>query len=238
MDLTYKMKNIEQPATPLLEVIMSAEIYQRVKIQVKVLHVEDSTHINNINLQKVTVIDQSELPKQLTCFDKAVGLLKLGEFYSISNIMVDAYDGERILKTTEASKIVPIEPFELTVPENVDVATSTGQSLVGTVIMLDLSTFGKHYVCPRCEQELFPDDSFLSCNACHLITTHNEALEVSNVSITIKLDNKSKVIMKCPHAILSMVSAKKEPLQIAKSLLNKVVKIIHKNNVIQEMSLA
>jgi len=159
-------------------------LYERVNVKGIVLEVSDNeqTEIDGkpIDLRK-TVIGDNTGSITLTLFANLVNMLKPGHAYTMQNLRVSKYQSQRLLKTTDVSKINVLEEHDFVMPDHISSSSLTPQ-----------------YLCFICKAKVDVDDStFVECSSCNNVFVLEKALKSSTVKFTASTHDFSTLHLTC-----------------------------------------
>ena len=143
--------------------------------------------------REATLKDESDVIG-VTLFGKAGDDINDKNTYSLQNIRISKYKCQRLLKTTDSSKL---EQCNLDI-ESIDTSDldSTKQVVTSKIVFLDLKSLENMITCANCKsaiQEILPqDDDLVVCEACDNMLLKSECPITLNVHFVLRQDDKTK----------------------------------------------
>ena len=153
-----------------------------------------------------------------------------GKFYKITNVVVAKYDGKKVLRVSENSKVTEMK-------DDMNVKTPTAKQLHscdGVVSMVDPSSLQPRFCCHQCEKEIkSTDENLFFC--CGKMVIESEVLKKDQVYFTVRADGE-KLQFLCKMEILQdMVGVKTSSDMFLKLFLGRRVNISYKKSSLNEV---
>ena len=130
----------------------------------------------------------------ITFFDKNVSKISEEKGYQITNIRASLFQAQRILKTTETTEITEDDNCKYHVTEVESSTSSLKKNIKGTIVSVNLKSFDKRFICPRCNLEKTPDNEIIYCDSCDVMTTTDCCLSTMQIEFVVQ-DSETKELL-------------------------------------------
>ena len=101
----------------------------------------------------------------------------------------------------------------------------------GTIVLVNLKSFGKRFICPRCNQEKVPDNEIIYCGSCNVMTTTACCLNKMQIEFVVQ-DSKLQELLNLKstfdvfkNGFTEAMQNSKDKIALAKSILKKKIEV-------------
>ena len=121
------------------------------------------------------------------------------KYYDICNLSLTKYKVDRILKTTEMTKLKEIDDLDLNVE-----GRETEQNIIknGKIILVNSKSVNVEYKSPECKNELLIEKDFAICNNCDIFTVKSFCIKDDKVRCVFQSDVKERFTLIIPLFLL------------------------------------
>ena len=161
----------------------------------------------------------------------------MGKSYQFTNVNVGRYKKERVLKTTEMTKITSIEDLYVNVYEH-DVTPNTVM-FDGKFTLIQLGGLTIVYWCPKYSSKVDIKNKMSICDHCSTVSAEDQCSSKCEVRCTVmNTDTKVKYNVVVPHNILKEIVpvSLEEKIMFIKLLLKGTFKLNTQSNAILTFS--
>ena len=104
----------------------------------------------------------------MTIFDNHLSKTSEAKGYQATNVRVSLFQVQRILKTKETTEITDDGKLNLISPSK---RKKKRKKRKETIVSVNLQSFNKGFIFPRCNQKNIPYNEITYCNSCNVVTT-------------------------------------------------------------------
>ena len=137
-------------------------------------------------------------------FESLTEQISEGSYYDMTNIRVQRYVDERILKTTVTTKVSSDNDIEVTTNDDDDAYISPGETkIVDKVVVVDLKTLVQTYLCLDCNVSVSVENGLAWCNNCNNILAQSTCKSKAYLGLVVLKDNdQSKLDIDVSHSTI------------------------------------
>ena len=186
-------------------VINEYSLYTRVKIKGKITDVsvatENDVGFTMVALKTAIIHDESRF-SPLTIFGDICDAVKDEKYYDICNLSLSKFKSDRILKTTEITKLKEIDDLDLNLE-----GREIGQNIIrnGKIIFVNSKSLNVKYKCPECKNEILIEKDFVICNNCDIFTVKSFCIKDDKVRRVFQSDVKEQFTLMIPLLLLQEI---------------------------------
>ena len=182
ISVTRAKLDFEKPSviisySPVIEIVKKKSIYAMINVKRTIFNLEETEQKvckigKMLQLQKAVFKDSNNcIPIKI--FDKNVSKNSKTKGYQITNVRASIFQTQRILKATETTEITEDDNCRYNVNEVESSSSFLKKNTKGATVSVNLKSFDKRFICPRCNQEKISDIEIIYCNSCNVMTTTN-----------------------------------------------------------------
>ena len=191
-------------------VLSEPALYDRFNIPATVSHVSNiDNHERDGNMMAVrSAVAHDKMGfVTMTIFSQLTNEVADGKSYQFTNINVGCYKKERVLKTTEMTKITSIEDLDVNIYEH-DVTPNT-VTFDGKFISVQLGGLTIVYQCPKCYSTVDIKDEMAICDHCSTVSAEDQCSSKCEVGCTVmNTDMKVKYNVAVPRSCACLARRK------------------------------
>ena len=140
----------------------------------------------------------------VSIFEERSNKVVNGKSYCFTNLIIGQFKQERLLKTTNVSKIVEIKDLMVEV-ENYDTKLNIVEFEV-KFTSVDLPSLEVQYKCPKCNNTVSIQNEITICANCSTVTIGNQCRSNSNIKgIVMETETKRKYPVSMKHDLLKKI---------------------------------
>ena len=106
--------------------------------------------------------------------------------YQITNVRVPLFQAQKILKTAETAEITEDDNCKYNVTEVESSTSFLKKNTERTIVLVNLKSFGKGFICPLCNQKNIPDNEIIYCDSCNVMTTTDCCLSKMQIEFVVQ----------------------------------------------------
>ena len=162
---------VEQKITTISEVLTEAAVYDPVNIEAVISRLSNITQHERdgkVVTVRTGVVHNETGFANVLIFEELTNKVVNAKSCRFTNLNVGQFKRERVLKTTDVSKIVEIRDLEVEV-ENYDTKLNIVEFL-GKFSSVDLLSLEVQYKCPKCNNTVSIQDEIAICGNCSTVT--------------------------------------------------------------------
>ena len=183
---------VEQKITTISEVLTEAAVYNRVNIEAVISHLSNITQYERdgkmLTVRTGVVHDDTGFAN-VSIFEELTNKVVYAKSYRFAILNVAPFKRERVLKTTDVSKIVEIKDLEV---EEKSYDTKLNKvEFLGKFTSVGLPSLEVQYKCPKCNNTVSIQDEISICGNCSTVTIGDQCRSNSNIK-GIVMDTKTK----------------------------------------------
>ena len=187
-------------------VINEFSLYTRLNVKERITDLSVATE-NDVGGRKMAtktaiVHDESGVAP-LTIFGDICDAVKDEKCYDICNLSISKHKSDRILKTTEITKLKEIDDLNLNVEgrEIVQILIKNGK-----IILVNSKSLNVKYKCPECKNEILIEKDFATCNNCDIFTVTSFCIKGDKVRYVFQSDVKERSTLIIPLFLLQEIT--------------------------------
>ena len=187
-------------------VINEFSLYTGVNIKEKITDLSVATE-NDVGgtmmAIKTSIIPGESGFSPLTIFGDICDVVKDEQCYDIYNVSLSKYKSDRILKTTEITKLKEIDDLNLNVE-----GREIGQNIMknGKIILVNSKSLNVKCQCSECKNEILIEKDFATCTNCDIFTVKSFCIKDDKVRCVFQSDVKERFTLMIPLFLLEEIT--------------------------------
>ena len=179
---------VEQKITT-ISVLTKAAMYDHVNVEAVIPHLSNITQHERDRKMVTVRTGVVHLETGVSIFEELTNKVVNGKSYRFTYLIVGRFKGERVLKTTDVSKIIEFKDLEVEVG-NYDTKLNIVE-FEGKFTSVDLPSLEMQYKNPKCNNTISIQYEIAICGNCSTITIGEQCLSNSNIK-GIVMDTETK----------------------------------------------
>ena len=230
-DLKFEKLPRSFPTTTIQEILFQRDVYERVNIEGTLHNLSNletkSTCNGNLQIKTATAVDAcGEI--SISLFNN-VAQAAQNKHYKITDLTINTFNGERLLKTTERTKLQLLEE------DNIAIDQEDELKVLGKVVSVNINNLKENWLCPSCKFDVtiedIDEDDVVTCGSCSNMCV-KDALIINDEIQFIFTDSESnrKYDFKASAVQLAEAYGESENTKLAKAMLRKTKCIRYDDN--------
>ena len=160
-------------------ILNSCSIYERVNIEAVIANLSAKENISSatsILFMRKAVAHGNTGSIEISFYNDAADEISDGKCYKISNLTLNTYKSERILKSSARTEVTLLESHHIVVPE---MTQTLEKEMKGKFISADLKSLTPINICSTCKTVLTEEMinyGVVECASCNMISTDYNSL--------------------------------------------------------------
>ena len=157
---------------------------------------------------------------EISFYNDAADEISDGKCYKISNLTLNTYESERILKSSSRTEVTLVESHNIVVSE---MTQTLEKEMKGKFTSIDLKSFTPINICSTCNTVLTEEninDGVAECASCNMISADYNSLNLVNIVFQ-PSESHQKINLKVNHTLAQEAFKMniKNPGKIAREML-------------------
>ena len=238
--LNFDLPEVETMFTSIADINNEAPLYSVKNVRGMVFGLGISEcKMNNgksLTFRQATLKDATDtIP--INFFNECAEMVQNMQSYNISMVRVSKYSENRILKTTDSSKIEEIEDLDLTLTDT-EIVEASENKINGKIVSIDIKSLEVKKLCPTCKAEVKPDNNIVICDSCQNMTLPEECIDNSSVGFVVE-ENVTKTRHPATATLKQIIEwfcvETEEKIEIAHAMLGAKVIVVLNNGIAQSL---
>ena len=179
-------------------------MYDHVNVETVIPHLSNITQHERDRKMVTVRTGVVHLETGVSIFEELTNKVVNGKSYRFTYLIVGRFKGERVLKTTDVSKIIEFKDLEVEVG-NYDTKLNIVE-FEGKFTSVDLPSLEMQYKNPKCNNTISIQYEIAICGNCSTITIGEQCLSNSNIKgIVMDTETKRKYPVSVKHDLLKEI---------------------------------
>ena len=215
------------PVSTVQEILFQKDVYERVNIEVTLHNLSSveskSTANGSLQLRTALAVDATgEI--NISLFNNIAQTAEM-KHYKITDVTINTFNGEKILKTTERTKLKLLDKEEL-IPHSQE----NDHKVIGKAVSINIKNFTEKLQCPKCKADISEDDiddDICVCGSCNNMCVKDSLLINDEIEFTFKDSSNRQYDLTASRSTLAEAYGESNDVYLAKAMLKKIMCIVH-----------
>ena len=228
-ELNFEMKTLQSKFFTIEQVINECATYNIVDVtglvynlQTEAEHEKDGKHLH---IGKEMIKDETG-STEIVLFSSLVDEVSNNKSYDFKKMRVQKFINDRILKSTETTKVSKNDVIAIFVTDKELSAFSYEKTLKAKVLSIDLKTMTQKYLCPVCSAPVSINNAVAWCEKCDNASSQSQCQSKADVKMVILNESgQLRSTIDVPHALIgksiNLAASNTPQKDVVRKIINK-----------------
>ena len=189
------------------KILNSCSIDEKVNIEAVIINLSAKKNISSatsVLFVRKAVAHGNTGSIEISFYNDAADETRDGKCYKISNLTLNTYLSERILKSSAPTEVTLVESHNIVV---IEMTQTLEKEMKGKFTSIDLKSLTPINICSTCKTVLTEEminDGVAECASCNMISTDYNSLNLLN-NVFQPGESQQKINLKANHALIEEV---------------------------------
>ena len=202
--LNYDKKELLLETQSIAKILNSCSIDEKVNIEAVIINLSAKKNISSatsVLFVRKAVAHGNTGSIEISFYNDAADETRDGKCYKISNLTLNTYLSERILKSSAPTEVTLVESHNIVV---IEMTQTLEKEMKGKFTSIDLKSLTPINICSTCKtvltEEMINDD-VAECPSCNMISTDYNSLNLVNIVFQPR-ESHQKINLKANHSLI------------------------------------